>query len=572
MEQTTELTYNEKRLLAVLKPLKDAEMKKQHYQEKVASSISDNTLPIISALKPLKDILSALEEKKNIALNPIRNAVNMLESGSDEKSGFSLKKLSLARPSVKYLAIIMDTSEEAVVQYAKLLDSRGYCKLIADKTVAYAYTEEGAKYAKEGLPERLLYDSFDNSIALKDLQANPSAKLGIGWLRKKGWVTIKDGIAAKVGNVPLGADELALKDLSVKSAGTEELLKRKLITEDEITEYYIEITKEGEDLVEKGLDLRIETSTLTAEQIRTGEWTKLKLRNYNVQTPPKRIFAGKKHPYQQLIDEMRGILISMGFTEMYGSVIQSSFWNFDALFQPQDHPAREMQDTFFLDMEAELPPYYKAIRDIHEHGGDTSSTGWGGKWSEEKAKQCVLRTHTTGLSIQYLKDHPHDPLKVFCIGRVYRREAIDPTHTPEFEQLEGIVMDSDVSFRHLMGFLKEFYQRMGFTNVRFRPAYFPYTEPSVEPEVYVDGLGWVELGGAGIFREEVTAPWGVKYPVLAWGLGISRVAMLKMGLKDLRQLYRSDVDWIRSVPMNRNEIKATACGDTDERVANKGEE
>ncbi|MBR6011959.1 MAG: hypothetical protein IK060_06465, partial [Methanomicrobium sp.] len=146
------------------------------------------------------------------------------------------------------------------------------------------------------------------------------------------------------------------------------------------------------------------------------------------------------------------------------------------------------------------------------------------------------------------------------------------THTPEFEQLEGIVMDSDVSFRHLMGFLKEFYQRMGFTNVRFRPAYFPYTEPSVEPEVYVDGLGWVELGGAGIFREEVTAPWGVKYPVLAWGLGISRVAMLKMGLKDLRQLYKSDVDWIRSVPMNRNEIKATACGDTDERVANKGED
>ena len=135
MEQT-ELTYNEKRLLAVLKPLKDAETKKQQYQEKVASSISDNTLPIISALNPLKDILGVLEEKKNIALNPIRTAVSMLESGSDEKSGFSLNILNLARPSVKYLAIIMDTSEEAVVQYAKLLDSRGYCRLIADKTVA----------------------------------------------------------------------------------------------------------------------------------------------------------------------------------------------------------------------------------------------------------------------------------------------------------------------------------------------------------------------------------------------------------------------------------------------------
>jgi phenylalanyl-tRNA synthetase alpha chain len=128
---------------------------------------------------------------------------------------------------------------------------------------------------------------------------------------------------------------------------------------------------------------------------------------------------------------------------------------------------------------------------------------------------------------------------------VYRRETIDPTHLPEFEQLEGIVMDREVSFRDLLGFLKEFYGRMGFDTVRFRPAYFPYTEPSVEPEVYVDGLGWVEMGGAGIFRREVTDPWGIKSPVLAWGLGVSRIAMLNLGLKDLRMLYRSDIQWIR---------------------------
>ena len=149
-------------------------------------------------------------------------------------------------------------------------------------------------------------------------------------------------------------------------------------------------------------------------------------------------------------------------------------------------------------------------------------------------------------------ENPEPPVKAFCIGRVYRREAIDATHTPEFEQLEGIVMDKNVNLRHLMGFLKEFYQKMGFEDVRFRPGYFPYTEPSIEPEVWVDGLGWVELGGSGIFREEVTAPWGIKYPVLAWGLGASRVAMLKMGLKDLRQLYKSDVDWVRNEPIARS--------------------
>ena len=245
---------------------------------------------------------------------------------------------------------------------------------------------------------------------------------------------------------------------------------------------------------------------------------------------------------------MRRILLDMGFEEMAGGIVQSSFWNFDALFQPQDHPAREMQDTFFLGERWPLPKGFERVREMHEHGGKTSSTGWGGTWSAEKAEQCVLRTHTTSLSIQHLAGHPEPPVRAFCIGRVYRREAIDPTHLAEFEQLEGIVMDEGVNFRHLLGFLKEFYGKMGFEKVRFRPGYFPYTEPSVEPEVYVEGLGWVELGGAGIFRQEVTAPFGIEHPVLAWGLGISRVAMLRLGLRDLRQLYRSDVEWVRETP------------------------
>jgi phenylalanyl-tRNA synthetase alpha chain len=109
-------------------------------------------------------------------------------------------------------------------------------------------------------------------------------------------------------------------------------------------------------------------------------------------------------------------------------------------------------------------------------------------------------------------------------------------------------MDEGVNFSHLLGYLKEFYRRMGFSDVRFRPGYFPYTEPSVEPEVYVPSLGWVEMGGAGIFREEVTAPLGLTCPVLAWGLGVSRIAMLRLGLKDLRLLYRSDIDWVRDQP------------------------
>jgi phenylalanyl-tRNA synthetase alpha chain len=328
-------------------------------------------------------------------------------------------------------------------------------------------------------------------------------------------------------------------------------MDRGLLLEREEVAYEIDLTKAGEELLSGGVEAGGEVGTLTKEQITSGVWRNLKLRRYSLETLPRKVIPGKLHPYQRLMDEMRDILLDMGFTELSGGLVQSAFWNFDALFQPQDHPAREMQDTFYLDECEPLPPHYERVKEAHENGGGTGSTGWGGTWFEAKAEQCVLRTHTTLLSIQHLAANPRPPVKAFCIGRVYRREAIDPTHLPEFEQLEGIVMDEDVNFTHLLGYLSEFYHRMGFPGVRFRPGYFPYTEPSVEPEVYVESLGWVELGGAGIFREEVTRPWGIEHPVLAWGLGISRVAMLTLGLKDLRQLYRSDLAWLRESPVRR---------------------
>jgi phenylalanyl-tRNA synthetase alpha chain len=232
--------------------------------------------------------------------------------------------------------------------------------------------------------------------------------------------------------------------------------------------------------------------------------------------------------------------------------VQQSFWNFDALFQPQDHPAREMQDTFYLRENLPLPEGYEKVKAMHESGGETSSTGWGGVWKEEKAEQCVLRTHTTSVSIQHLAKNPTPPVKAFCVGRVYRRETIDPTHLAEFEQLEGIVMDEGVTFGNLLGILREFYHRMGFLGVRFKPSYYPYTEPSLDAEVYVEGLGWIEMGGAGVFREEVTAPLGINYPVLAWGLGVSRIAMLRLGLKDLRYLHQSDIAFLRETPVLRH--------------------
>jgi phenylalanyl-tRNA synthetase alpha chain len=446
------------------------------------------------------------------------------------------------------LAERLSVSEEAAVQHAHLLQDRGLAAVSRTVDTRYSLTEEGRLYASKGLPERQLLESFGDTVPMADLTRHPLATIGIGQMRRKGWITIHEGIVEKTLTPGPGEDEQALKDPENHPEGVRELLKRGLLQETDTVSYLISLTPEGKTFLSRGIDIRPETGTLTRDQIVTGSWKDLALRRYDVGKIPKKIYPGKIHPYQRLIAEMRCVLLDMGFTEIYGEIVQSAFWNFDALFQPQDHPAREMQDTFYLHQTKPLPDGWERVRDMHLHGGTTSSTGWGGRWSVEKAAQCVLRTHSTSLSIRHLAANPRPPVKAFCISRVYRREAIDPTHLPEFEQLEGIVMDEGVNFAHLLGYLKEFYRRVGFADVRFRPGYFPYTEPSVEPEVYVPGLGWVEMGGAGIFREEVTAPFDIAYPVLAWGLGVSRIAMLRLGLKDLRLLYRSDIGWIRDTP------------------------
>lgn len=459
---------------------------------------------------------------------------------------------------------------------ADLLAEQGLIQVEKSVDETFSLTDEGAAYAREGLPERRLLLSLGGGMPMSELK-DPALKIGLGWLRKKGWATIEGGLIKPLKDADKGEDELileALRDgISSNPKWDEKALaalkSRGLVTSSKRKEWRYIITDAGRlattefEPKRSGSKKAVpDMPALTAEMIKSGEWqddvdglylryrgSVYRPRPYDVSLPAEGIFPGKRHPYQRLIDNMREIMLEMGFVEIKGPIVQTSFWNFDALFQPQDHPAREMQDTFYLNSQGDIPDYAR-IKEMHECGGSVGSTGWGGCWSPEVARQEVLRTHTTGVTIKYLAEHPLPPVKAFGIDRVYRREAIDSTHTPEFEQLEGIVMDESVSFCHLLGILKEFYGKMGFEEVRFRPGYFPYTEPSVEPEVYIDGLGWVELGGAGVFRKEVTAPFGIDHPVLAWGLGVSRVAMLRLGLKDLRLLYQSDIEWLRQTPVS----------------------
>ncbi|WP_319508487.1 phenylalanine--tRNA ligase subunit alpha [uncultured Methanolobus sp.] len=477
---------------------------------------------------------------------------------SNEKNVLiALEDLKDASPNE--LAEKAEMKMETAMQAAFLLEEKGLAQVEESVTEIFELTGEGKKYAEEGLPERQIINSISEPVSMDELKEkfNPGiVGIATGWLRRKGWAGIENGMIVPIGNAQTSADEHALAafageektfdELGADKNVINDLIKRKLVAKIENKQRTIKLTAEGKKLADAGIVVEEELAQITSELLKSGEWMNKKFRPYNIHTAPKPIYGAKIHPYQRLIDQMRRIFLDMGFTEIKGEAIQSSFWNFDSLFQPQDHPAREMQDTFHLSSTSELPEEYKDhVCAMHEHGGDTESTGWGSKWSEEIACKNVLRTHTTALTIKYLADNPEPPIKAFSIDRAYRRETIDPTHTPEFEQLEGVVMDKDMSFSNLLGCLSEFYHRMGFEDVRFRPGYFPYTEPSVEPEVYVDGLGWVELGGAGVFRKEVTHPLGIKYPVLAWGLGVSRLAMLKLGLKDLRQLYHSDIDWLR---------------------------
>ncbi|MDD4652261.1 MAG: phenylalanine--tRNA ligase subunit alpha [Methanothrix sp.] len=481
-----------------------------------------------------------------------------------------LKSILQGHCDPQSIADLMKMKVEAVRATADALEEQGFLKVTKSVVESVSLTEEGRKYAQEDLPERALFFSLGAGKAVSELK-DPSHKIALGWLRKKGWATIQAGVIKPTGSAPKGKDEEILDILlaGAKSSadldkkGLADLRSRGLVTGSKSKEWRYEITVEGKKCASSGIGVAAakEMPTLTSDMIKTGSWrdadgvlyldymgSSYRARPYDVTLAADRIIPGKIHPYQRIIDFMRSIMLEMGFVEIKGQIVQSSFWNFDALFQPQDHPAREMQDTFYLDSLADIPDYTR-VKEMHERGG-AGSSGWGGCWRPEVARQEVLRTHTTGVTIKYLADHPEPPVKAFGIDRVYRREAIDATHTPEFEQLEGIVMDRDVTFSNLLGILKEFYNKMGFEEVRFRPGYFPYTEPSVEPEVFIEGLGWVELGGAGVFRKEVTAPFGIEHPVLAWGLGVSRVAMLKLGLKDLRLLYQSDIEWLRETPVS----------------------
>jgi phenylalanyl-tRNA synthetase alpha chain len=293
-----------------------------------------------------------------------------------------------------------------------------------------------------------------------------------------------------------------------------------------------------------------ETGALTAEMLKTGAWKSAQFRRYNIDVPPTRVTLGRSNPYCAFLARLKDTLASLGFEEFDGPLVETEFWNGDALFMPQFHSARDIHDVYYLKDPTHAKeieqPWLDQVAATHENGWKTGSRGWGYKFDRDFTRRLILRSQGTVLSAKKLTT-AKVPGKYFGVVRCFRYDKVDATHLADFYQTEGIVLGEEVNLRTLLGLLKMFAEEVAMAKeVKYVPGFFPFTEPSVEVHIRHPVLGWFELGGSGIFRPEVTEPLGIKVPVLAWGLGIDRMALSSMGLHDIRELFTNSIESVRS--------------------------
>ncbi|HTX72125.1 MAG TPA: phenylalanine--tRNA ligase subunit alpha [Rectinemataceae bacterium] len=292
-----------------------------------------------------------------------------------------------------------------------------------------------------------------------------------------------------------------------------------------------------------------ELGSVTPELIEKGLWKNAAFRPYNINSPAARLIPGRRNAYVEFLESVKDKLVSLGFEEFDGSLVETEFWNSDALFMPQFHSARDIHDVYYVEEPTRAKsieePYLSAVASTHENGGPTGSRGWRYAFDRDFTRRLILRSQGTVLSARQLPT-AKVPGKYFGIARCFRYDKVDATHLSDFYQTEGIVLGENVNLRTLLGFLEMFAVEVaGAKEVKYVPGYFPFTEPSVEVHIKHPVLGWFELGGSGIFRPEVTEPLGVKVPVLAWGIGIDRMALMALGLNDLRELFSPDIENVR---------------------------
>jgi phenylalanyl-tRNA synthetase alpha chain len=507
-------------------------------------------------------------------INRLTNSLHPLEN----------KVLSVLNKHTNFFEIVKVTGlkDIEVMRALQWLQNKEIIALKEDVKELITLDSNGLNYLESGLPEKRFLESIEskklNLDEIKDAAKLNQSEIGIslGVLKSKVAIQVdKDNktnqLIVKItdqGKRLLNKESLEeiflQKDfpLEFKSLNEEELFayqnlkKRKNIIKTDIKKIRTAmLTELGKKIINRVVIGKSVVDRVTSSMLKDGSWKGKDFRGYDLKSDVPRIFGGKRHFVNKSIEYVKQIWTELGFKEMTGPILNTSFWNFDSLFVPQDHPAREMQDTFFIKsphkgkiVDTKL---MKKVKAMHEHGGKLDSTGWQYQWDEEEAKKNIMRTHTTILSAKTLAQLRKDdwPAKYFAVGKCFRNETLDWKHLFEFNQVEGIVVDPDANFRNHIGYLREFFRKLGFPHARFRPAYFPYTEMSLEIDVFHPiHKEWIELGGTGIFRPEVVEPLlGEAVPVLAWGPGFDRIIMDYYKIADMRELYKNDIKQLREM-------------------------
>ena len=406
--------------------------------------------------------------------------------------------------------------------------------------ITFSLGPNGLDSFKNGLPERklinMLKDKPKTFEEIRSVLSGAGFNVAIANAKKNGWIKIEKNNSDSLVSIkekPVETPEEKLLSLIGEKTISQEEVSNPLAMKILLSRpnYIVQTSQKSKTVSLTDAALSLDTSISSSGAI-------------DVEADVPSVFAARTHPLQDTIDEIREIFVNLGFSEILGNMTQSSFWNFDALFTPQDHPARELQDTFYLEnTESKNPASSSQIKNV----SSSHKKNWKYDWKLSESQKMVLRTHTTCVTIKHLAEQKPDNARIFSVGRVFRNEKVSYKHLVEFNQIEGIVIGNNTTLRDLMGIQKEFYKKLGLTKIKFWPTFFPYTEPSLQTMVYNEKLGkWIELFGMGIFRPEVTKPLGIDKPVLAWGGGIERIAMLKYELDDVREFYNNNLSWLRS--------------------------
>lgn len=453
--------------------------------------------------------------------------------------------------------------QQVVLGVLKRLEAHGAALHEAREEEVWVLTEEGAGVAEKGSHEARFYalvDAGGAPTAVADVVAalgEAIGNIGLGKAFAKKWVS-KAGDDAVVRAVPAVADTTAeelralVRGETLPEATLRELRKRRLVGREKRVSFRV---LRGPSYART---LARAATDLTADMLAGRAWERTSFKAYNYDAAGLPTAGGALHPLLKVREEFRQLFLEMGFSEMpTNRFVESSFWNFDALFQPQHHPSRDAHDTFFLAAPARCGPlpddYALRVQETHETGGASGSLGHRCSWSPDEARKNILRTHTTAVSSRMLqalgeacaRGEAFRPAKLFSIDRVFRNETLDATHLAEFHQIEGLVADRGLTLGDLVGMLRAFFARLGMTRLRFKPAFNPYTEPSMEVFALHPGLGrWIEVGNSGVFRPEMLVPMGLPadVSVIAWGLSLERPTMIKYGISNIRDLFGHKVD------------------------------